>query len=99
MSISCDCSCDMSCGDYPEFYREEKPTARKTYKCCECGEEIKAGEKYHKAVGKWDGSLSTYRTCWACYNIRMDYCSSGYYFGGLVEQISNCLEFDYRKAE
>lgn len=97
MSITCDCSVDY--GEYPEFFREETPIARKVYKCCECGENIQPGQKYHKAIGKWDGDFQTYRTCWACHNIRMDYCSNGYVFGGLAEAISECCGFNYREKE
>lgn len=96
MSISCDCSRDD--GEYPVFFREETPRAKKAYKCYECREKIEPGQKYHKAVGVWDGVFSTYRTCWPCYSIRMDFCPHGYVFGGLMETISECFGFDYRKV-
>lgn len=93
MSISCDCSVDGY--DYPEFYSEEFPTARKTYKCCECHQDIKPGQKYHRAHGKWDGRWETYRTCMPCYNIREHYCPGGYIFTMLRDTIRECLDFDY----
>ena len=95
MSISCDCSVDI--GDSPEFYIETFPVSRKVHKCCECGEDIKSGQKHHKFTGRWDGFLDTYRTCMVCYNIREHYCPHGYIFGGLAEAISECLGFDYRE--
>lgn len=96
MSISCDCSNDS--GESPEFYKESQHTARKTYKCCECGESIEPGQKYHKAVGVWYGDFRTYRTCIPCDNIRERYCPYGFVFGELSEAISNCIGFDYREV-
>jgi len=87
--MKCDCSIDF--GDYPEFYREEYPKARKTYRCCECGENIEPGQKYHKVVGKWDGDFEIYRTCMTCYHIRKDYCPNGFIFGELAEVVYECL--------
>ncbi len=95
MSFACDCSSDHDY--YPDFFVEEWPVAKKEHKCCECGEAIKPGQKYHKVAGKWEGDFSTYKTCMPCHNIREHYCPHGYVFGELAEQISNCLEFDYRK--
>jgi hypothetical protein len=96
MSFSCDCSNDG--GTPPELYNEEYPTARKEHKCCECGGVIKPGQKYHKAKGMWEGEFRTYKTCMPCNNIREHYCSYGFVFTELAEQIMNCLEFDYRKV-
>lgn len=99
MSISCDCSCGCEDYDSPEFYREDNPVARKTYKCCECGGDIKPGQRYNKAVGKWDGRLDIYRTCEPCNRIREHYCPGGFIFGELTDTIGNCLGFDYRDPE
>jgi hypothetical protein len=96
VSISCDCSVDNGDGDYPSFFREETPIAKKAYKCYECRSKIEPGQKYHKAFGVWDGVFSTYRTCWTCNSIRLDYCPNGVAFGELAEAIQNCLGFDYR---
>lgn len=93
MSISCDCSVDGY--DYPDFCADSFHMARKEHKCCECLEIIKPGQKYHKAVGKWDGGFLTYKTCMPCYYIRKQYCPSGYIFGKLRETIVECLGFDY----
>lgn len=97
MGITCDCSCDD--GDMPEFCHDSFPVSRKTHKCCECSEIIQSGQKYHKAVGKWDGEFKTFITCMACYRIREEYCPHGYVFGGLREAISDCLGFDYLDVE
>lgn len=97
MSISCDCSCE----DYdslPTISREEFPVARKVYKCCECGEDIQPGQKYHMVTGLWEDGWNTYRTCMVCYRIRERYCPYGYFFEALVETLSECLGFDYRQV-
>lgn len=94
MSITCDCSRDD--GELPEFSVEEFHIARKEHKCCECGEIIKPGQKYQKISGLWDGHFSRFKTCMPCYNIRENYCSNGYIFGGLAEEIRECFGFDYR---
>ena len=96
--MNCDCSCDISYGESPAFYREETPKARKVYKCCECGEKIEPGQKYHKAVGVWDGEFRTWRTCKTCHTIANEYCPGGYFFGELADAIYECLGFDYRVA-
>jgi hypothetical protein len=97
MTISCDCSIDY---DYEpaKIYREEYPKAKKEYKCCECGENIKPGQKYQKVTGLWDDIWSTYKTCMPCVNIRDRYCPHGFYFGFLREQISECLGFNYTEV-
>jgi len=95
MSFQCDCSIEID--EDAELFREEFPVARKVHECCECKMIIKPGQKYQKVIGKWEGEFSTFKTCLPCYNIRKHYCPNGYYFGELVEQLFNCLEFDYRK--
>lgn len=53
------------------FCREEEPTAKEEYRCCECGKEIKIGEKYSYSVGLWrdlarNKQLYVCRTCLEC---------------------------------
>ncbi|SFR15303.1 hypothetical protein [Desulfoscipio geothermicus] len=98
MSISCNCSVDLCDAEAPEFYREDFLTAKKAHKCTECGGEIKPGQRYRLVVGKWDRHLETFRTCMPCHRIGEDLCPQGYYIGGLVEIIQECLGFDYRKV-
>ena len=97
MSISCDCSAEGY--DGPKVCRDEFPKARKTHKCCECREDIKPGQEYHKVTGLWDDTgWQTFRTCMPCYSIREKYCPHGYIFEGLRESISGCLGFDYTEV-
>jgi|SRR6185503_19016998 len=62
-----DCVCDY---DPPEFYRQAKSRARKPHKCYECGAPILPGEQYERAMGKWDGSVDTFKTCQHCVALR-----------------------------
>lgn len=96
MSISCDCSINVD--DCPELYREEYPIARKLHKCCECGGEIRPGQRYHRFTGKWEHVFDTFKTCIPCDSIRNRFAPHGSTFGGLAEQIEECLGFDYREA-
>ncbi len=98
MTITCDCSCDIGdIGEHPEFYTESIVKARKDHKCCECGEIISKGQKYHRVAGKWDGEMLTFKTCIICTRIRDDYCKNGFVFGELGEAFYNCMGFDYRE--
>ena len=62
-----DCVCDY---DPPEFFSCYQPRARKQHRCYECGGEIRIGEQYEYAAGKWDGYVDTFKTCERCFDIR-----------------------------
>ncbi|UCE99958.1 MAG: hypothetical protein JSV82_02515 [Planctomycetota bacterium] len=82
-----DCSCDVGFddyGDYPEFYNESTPIARKEHKCFECGRMITKGEKYHCASGKWNIKIETYKTCGDCLSIREQFFGNGWNFGNVI---------------
>ena len=91
--MNCDCSVNVD--EHPDVYREKIQTARKIYKCCECGQIIAPGQKYHYVFGVWGRILDTYRTCLTCYRIREQYCPRGFYFETLRETLEECLGFDY----
>ena len=88
------CTCDINSGDYetPEFISIRNSIAQKPYKCIECRSVIKAGEKYERVVGKWDGQISVVRTCRICQQIKLDYDIDVY--GDLREILSECLDVD-----
>jgi hypothetical protein len=65
--MSYDCYCDY---DPAEFYFARIRTARKQHKCEECAEPILPGDKYEAVIGKWDGFISTFKTCERCVDIR-----------------------------
>lgn len=91
-SLSCDCSIGVEMG--PSVARDEIRTARKQHKCCECGNPILPGDKYEYATGRWDGEWSHYKTCVSCKWIRDRYCSHGFVYGQLFEQIEECARFN-----
>lgn len=61
------CSCDY---DPPEFHSSYIRTAAKSHQCYECSGEIAKGENYEYAVGKWNGDVSTFKTCERCVDLR-----------------------------
>jgi len=87
--MDCDCSCDIY--DGPEFYDVKIVIARKQHECCECQGVINPGQKYERVTGRWEHEFSTFKTCIPCRSIRLDYCSGGWYYGGLAETIYECL--------
>jgi hypothetical protein len=62
-----DCYCDY---DPPEFVSRSMPRARKEHRCEECRGCIVPGEQYEYVFGKWDGYLSTFKTCERCVELR-----------------------------
>jgi len=92
--FKCDCS-NYCAGDETEIYRDKICVARRNYRCCECGEVVRAGDK-HESVwllcdGKWEG----YRTCLPCFRVRSEFCPNGWCLGGLREQLQDCINLDY----
>lgn len=65
--MSYDCYCDY---DPAEFYSAVIRTARKQHKCEECSGTIMPGDKYEAVIGKWEGYVSTFKTCSFCVDIR-----------------------------
>ena len=95
------CFCDY---DGPEWIRKTQQAARKQHRCGECGRCIQPGERYVKAVGMWEGLISTHRRCshceavWKALDDRLPcYC---WYWGGLYEDegLPEYLD-DLRRAE
>ena len=62
-----DCSCDY---EPAELYNAQIVRARKQYRCEECGCAILPGERYEYVFGKWEGYVSTFKTCERCRDIR-----------------------------
>lgn len=92
----CDCSCDIENENALEVEREV--TARKPWSCCECGEDIKPGERYQRFTLLRDGGWISKRTCIPCARIRSSLCDC-WIFGELRERIWECLGFDYLTGE
>jgi len=77
--------------DGPEFYSESWQKTKKVRKCGECNREIEIGERYFKAIGKWDGDFRTKIQCAHCNLIAgewlMEHCH-GFLFGQIQEDIA-----------
>ena len=89
-NISTDPCCCIYTEICPEFYDAKEVVARKDHKCDECGETINKGQKYERVSGKWDGEVSTYKTCLPCLRIRKDLFTCGFHHGGLAEELWEC---------
>ena len=75
--------------DAPSFYSEVERKAAKSHKCCECRAGISVGARYQCATGKWDGAVTTFRTCLACAEIRTTFCCGAWVFGALWETVDD----------
>jgi hypothetical protein len=76
------CYCDFD--NAPEFYNSSRPLAKKAHKCDECGRIINRGERYERATGKWDGEVSTAKTCVYCLMAR-----------DLIESVALCFCWEH----
>ena len=81
------CICVDDGGDVAEFARAQIVQGRKEYTCCECGAAIAKGDRHEYAMGLWEGSFDTYRTCLTCVRIRTELFSCGYIFTEMWEAI------------
>lgn len=85
----------------PEFYSDDKRTARKQYNCVECSAPILKGEHHLYYRGKWDGDFSDGRQhidCLnACVHIRKLQDGDCIPFGGLLEWYSDGKPIDKTK--
>ena len=76
----CTCSIEDYCDDcHTEFHKETIRTARKEHKCYECHKPILPGEKYEYVSAKWDGQISTVKTCSICLELRKAFFCSWMY--------------------
>jgi len=99
--MSIDCACDY---DPPEFYRKRSPKARKEHRCEECNRPIKPGDRYEYVTAKWEGYLSSFRTCQRCVDLRQWVKNNVPCFcwthGGLLEDAEEAVsEACYRAPE
>ena len=91
MGFSCECEYDG-----PEFFSCRTVKARKSHRCCECGEMIEPGDEYEYVSGKWEGDFATYCTCERCADLRDSYVGLGYcyFYGSLWSDHRDMLEAD-----
>lgn len=74
MSLSCEC--DIA--DVPEFHRVKFHTARKEYKCCECGGAINPGDTYEREAMKWEGDFMENIRCEPCSDLAASLSALGF---------------------
>lgn len=79
----------MSYCEWPEFYNETFPKARKPHRCVECAAPIEIGEEHLYYRGKWDGEFSADRQHMLCREVCMflnrEHRDECFPFGGLWE--------------
>lgn len=75
-----------------DLHNAEMRTARKDYKCSECGEEIKRGSRYEYVRGKWDVYFETYRTCEICIDIRRVLFCNGYAYEFMIADLEAYID-------
>ena len=81
--MNCDV-CLSSDFDGPnEFERCTTPKARKEHKCEECRKVIAKGEVYERFTAKWDGAVTTTKTCLLCAEISTVFYCNGRVLGNL----------------
>jgi hypothetical protein len=91
-----ECDCSYSGYEPNRAYLAIMRKARKQHQCVECGRTIESGELHEVASGiNSDGAPFRYRTCLGCYRIRQRFCSGGWFFGEVTEQVRDCLGFDF----
>ena len=76
------------CDELPRRHRHEMRTARKRWKCIECGAAVEPGERYEHVRGLWDGHYETFRTCEGCVQVRNAVLCGGSLYGELWETLA-----------
>ena len=84
------CIC-IDADDGPDFVSDRIVTARKQWKCVECGHAIHPGDRYEYVYGKWDGDTDEFRTCLPCLNIRKSLFRCGWTYGGIWDDIHESI--------
>ena len=88
-----ECAC-ISIEDYdpPGFWCETTRTARKPHKCCVCWRKIQPGEKYEHVAGKWEGKISTFKTCADCQSLIGAFFCGARIFGEELNKIGEHIQ-------
>jgi len=87
-----ECVCiDMDVNDFSDILSDTMPIARNEHKCIECARLIHPGEKYRKEKAVFEGCHSTYKTCVDCNSIRQEFVCGSWYWGEILEAVSNCI--------
>ena len=93
------CMIDDSDGQVTMLRDGKYVTAKKQHKCAECHRFIEQGERYHVETYKFDGAVTTHKTCAHCMVARdwlQDECGGSLY-GAIEEDIrEHCFSRVYR---
>lgn len=76
--------------DPVEVLQSKLRTARKTYKCDECGRTIQAGERYRYEFWTYEGDTESGRTCIHCEQARRwnkAVCGGSFYYGAVLDDV------------
>lgn len=70
---------------------ERQGRARKDHTCTECKRTIKKGENYEYVMGKWDGHIEVYKTCYYCQIARnwLSIHCDGWCYTGILEDLED----------
>src|SRR6478609_8839022 len=90
--------CDVDFDGYNDFTCEVKRKARKQHRCEECRKFIEKGEFYTHHSSKYDGVLSSHKTCARCDRSADTHSKSeramgnngAFYVGQLLEMVGEC---------
>lgn len=66
-------------------------TARKEHRCHECRMTITRGQRYELRVQFYGGSVSVYKTCLPCAEIRSTFFCTGWFYGSVWADIESTL--------
>lgn len=83
------------CDEIPERYWQFERTARKAYRCNDCGRQIQAGEKYYAAL--FDMGHDSYESLKHCTHCReaarwLHVVCSGWLWGGILDDLEEHIE-------
>jgi hypothetical protein len=89
--FTCDCNDDTEPAD---IFKQDQVVARKSHRCCECGDTIQPGRSYERITMLADGHWYHYATCGICAQIAAATQSCGRVPGVLWEDIheANCFQ-------
>ena len=84
-----ECACVyVGIDEYSEEISSEQLVATRKCVCNECHGSIETDTKYCKEVVKFDGQISTQRTCLDCLSIRDVFFCNGWYWDALLEYLA-----------
>lgn len=89
--MECSCTVDNDIAERAELISITTPKARKEHICTECKRTIAKTEEYRREFTKFDNETYISKTCEDCLSVREVFFSSGWYYGGIWEQIQDFI--------